>query len=164
MNSYNQQVLLFTAFFLLFLWILFYQPYKTSGSWDALFTDSSGTLSNVTYTGNYNRTGKMVFFCVNVKFNQITALGTGQYQITLPFQARQTFTSRGGTLHNPTTDARYHIAGILDTTVDNKILKFYYTGSTTDLAWKFSTPVSWASPVGNTGIHFDVSGFYEILT
>jgi hypothetical protein len=164
MNTTYTNVLLFSSFFILFAWILYYPPYKTSGTFDPLFTDASGTLSNVTYTGNYNRTGKMIFFCVNVKFDQITALGTGQYQITLPFQAKQTFTSRGGTLHNPSTDARYHIAGILDSSVDNKILKFYYTGSTTDLAWKFSTPVGWASPSGNTSIHFDISGFYEMLT
>ena len=127
-----------------------------------MFKDAGGLLRNVTYTGNYNQIGKMMFYCVNVQFNSLAALGTTQYQITLPKPARQTFTSRGGTLHNPTTDARYHIAGILDTMVDNVTLKFYYSGSTTDLAWKNTTPAGWASPSENTGIHFDLSGFYEI--
>jgi hypothetical protein len=134
------------------------QQVVINGSWDAQFTDSTGTLAGHTYTGDYNRVGNIIFYCINVNFNGYTNLGTGQYQFTLPFPARQTFTSRAGTLHNPSTDSRYHIASITDTAVSNTISKLYYTGSTTDLAWKYSTPVSWAH---NT-THFDISGFYEI--
>jgi hypothetical protein len=36
-------------------------------------------------------------------------------------------------------------------------MKLYYSGSTTDLAWKLSTPVNATS---NTA-HFDISGAYE---
>ena len=135
-------------------------PTIINGSWNPQFTDSTGTLAGVTTTGNYNRVGNIIFFCINVEFNGYTNLGTGQYQITLPFPARQTFTSRGGTLHNPNTDSRYHIAAITDTTDSRTISKLYYSGSTTDLAWKYNTPVSWAH---NT-THFDLSGFYEIQT
>jgi hypothetical protein len=78
----------------------------------------------------------------------------------LPFQPRQTFTSRGGTLHNPNTEAKYHIASIVDLADGaNAKAKLYYSGSTTDLAWKYNTPVSWA----HNSTHFDMSGFYEIL-
>jgi len=134
--------------------------FYTTASWNPQFTDSTGTLAGVTQTGNYNKIGKMVFFCVNVDFNGYTNLGTGQYNFTLPFPAKQTFTSRGGTLHNITADARYHIAAIIDIITDgaNAKAKLYYFASTTDLQWKYSTPVNWAS---NT-THFDISGFYEI--
>jgi hypothetical protein len=134
---------------------------ESNGSWNPNFTDASGTLAGITATGNYNRIGNMVFFCVSVIFNGYTNLGTGQYQFDLPFQPRQTFTSRGGTLHNPNTDSRYHIASIVDIVAEgpNAKAKLYYSGSTTDLAWKYNTPVSWAH---NTA-HFDMSGFYEIL-
>lgn len=122
------------------------------GSFDPQFK-SATSLANVTYTGNYNKVGKMVFFCVNVQFPINTVLGTSlePYQITLPFPARQTFTSRGGTLHN-SLDAKYHIAGIVDTLVDptNSIMKLYYSGSTTDLFWKYNTPVGWLPPGGNS--------------
>lgn len=129
-------------------------------SFDPRFQESSGTLSNVTYTGNFNRIAKMMFFCVNVQFSSLAALGTGQFQITLPAPARQTFTSRGGTLHT-SNDSRYHIAGIVDTVTDSaSVMKFYYSGSTTDLVWKFNTPANWT--VGNTSATFDVSGFYEV--
>jgi hypothetical protein len=128
-------------------------------SWNPAFRDSTGTLAGITQTGNYTQIGNMIFFCVNVDFAGYTNLGTGQYDFTLPFQPRQTFTARGGTLHNVTTDSRYHIAAIIDVITDGPTAKakLYYTGSTTDLAWKYSTPVSWAS---NT-THFDISGFYE---
>ena len=134
---------------------------NTDGSWTPNFTDSTGTLAGITATGNYNRIGNMVFFCVNVSFNGYSNLGTGQYQFDLPFAPRQTFTSRGGTLHNLNTDSKYHIAAITDIVTDgaNAKAKLYYSGSTTDLAWKYNTPVSWA----HNSTHFDMSGFYEIL-
>lgn len=133
---------------------------SNSGSWECNFTDATGTLAGHTYTGNYNIIGNMVFFCVNVSFAGYTNLGTGQYQFDLPFPPRQTFTSRGGTLHNPTTDSKYHIASITDILTDGPSAKakLYYTGSTTDLAWKYSTPVNWAAQ----NAHFDMSGFYEV--
>ena len=130
----------------------------TTGTFNPGFTDASGTVAGFTQTGNYTRIGNMVFYCVSVTWAGYTNLGTGQYQITLPFQARQTFRSAGGTLHNPTTDAKYHIAGITDIAESRTTTKLYYTGSTTDLGWKYSTPVSWASQTA----HFDISGFYEL--
>jgi hypothetical protein len=39
-------------------------------------------------------------------------------------------------------------------------MKLYYTGSTTDLAWKSSTPVS----ATDTSSHFDLSGAYQIAS
>jgi hypothetical protein len=128
-------------------------------SWNPAFRDSTGTLAGITQTGNYTQIGNIIFFCVNVSFTGYTNLGTGQYDFTLPFPPRQTFTARGGTLHNPTTAAQYHIAAIVDLIEDGPSAKakLYYTGSTTDLAWKYSTPVNWAAQTA----HFDISGFYE---
>ena len=133
-------------------------PTYINGTFNPQFTDASATVAGFTSTGNYTKIGNMVFYCVSVDFNGYTNLGTGQYQISLPFPAKQTFRSAGGTLHNVSGDARYHIAGITDTTDSRTVTKLFYTGSTTDLAWKYSTPVSWA----NNTSHFDISGFYEI--
>jgi hypothetical protein len=129
-----------------------------AGAFNPNFRDATGTFAGGTTTGNYTRIGNMLFYCVSVEFNGYTNLGTGQYQITLPFPARQTFRSAGGTLHNVSGDARYHIAGITDISESRTTTKLYYSGSTTDLAWKYNTPVSWA----NNTSHFDISGFYEI--
>jgi hypothetical protein len=99
---------------------------SVSGSFNPLFTDSTGTLAGVTTTGNYTLNGNMLFYCISVEFDGYTNLGTGQYQFTLPFAARQTFTSRAGTLHNPNADARYHIASITDIAVSRTVAKLYY--------------------------------------
>ena len=131
---------------------------SVSGSFDPIFRDATGTFAGGTTTGNYTLNGNMLFYCVAVEFNGYTNLGTGQYQITLPFPAKQTFRSAGGTLHNLSGDAKYHIAGITDIADSRTVTKLYYSGSTTDLAWKYNTPVSWA----NNTSHFDLSGFYEI--
>lgn len=128
-----------------------------SGTFNPGFTDASGAVSGFTQTGNYSQIGNMIFYCVSLTWAGYTNLGTGQYQFSLPVAAKQTFRSAGGTLHNPTTDSRYHIAGITDISESATTTKLYYTGSTTDLAWKYSTPVSWASQTA----HFDISGFYE---
>lgn len=165
----NQVISFFALLFLgIFSWLIYLSIRKStfrslSASWNPAFTDSTGTLGRVTFTGNYNLVGKMVFFCVSVQFLDFSALGTGQYQITLPYAARQTFTSRGGALHNPTIDAKYHIAGIVDTLVDpgKTTMKFYYSGSTTDLLWKYNTPAGWTGGASTT-THFDISGFYEL--
>jgi hypothetical protein len=134
-------------------------PGATPTSFNPQFTDASGTVAGFTATGKYTRVGKLCFFRVYVDFNGYTNLGTGQYQITLPFASTSTMTSRDGTLHNTSTASIYHIAGIVDATDSTTVMKFYYSGSTTDLAWKYNTPVSWA----NNQTHFDISGFYEIV-
>jgi hypothetical protein len=136
---------------------------SVSSSYDPQFKTVSGnTLNGTVTTGSFVKQGLIVHFRVNVKFANTTDFGANsQYQITLPFPVSSTTTIRGGTLHNEATDARYHIAGITDiqdaSPDANTTMKLYYSGSTTDLAWKSSTPVS---ATANTS-HFDLSGAYE---
>jgi hypothetical protein len=128
-------------------------------SFDPLFTDASGTLAGVTVIGSYTMIAPNIcFFRVYVDFAGCTNFGTGQYQITLPFPSAQTMRQAGGTLHQTTGNSLYHIAGITDNATSNTIHKLYYSGSTTDLNWKFNTPV------GATTItsHFDICGTYQI--
>jgi hypothetical protein len=128
-------------------------------SFNPLFTDGSGTLAGVTATGSYTMiTPKICYFRVYVDFAGCTNFGTLQYQITLPFPSVETMRQASGTLHQSTGNSLYHIAGITDVVVSPTIHKLYYSGSTTDLNWKFNTPV------GGTTVtsHFDISGTYEI--
>ena len=126
-------------------------------------SNTGNTLSGTVTTGSYVKQGPIVHLRINVDFANTTHFDTAnnQYQFTLPFPAAHTVTIRGGTLHNEGGDARYHIAGITD--IDdaspdaNTTMRLYYSGSTTDLAWKYSTPVAATS---NTS-HFDLSGSYE---
>lgn len=133
----------------------------SSGNFNPLFTDASGTLAGVTAIGSYTMlTPKICFFRVRVDFANCTNFGTLGYQITLPFPSVETMRQANATLHQLTGASLYHIAGIVDAdTAPSSILKLYYSGSTTDLVWKFNTPV------GGTTVtsHFDISGTYEIV-
>lgn len=124
-------------------------------------TVSGNTLAGTVTSGSYVLQGLICHFRINVNFAATTDFGSAsQYQFTLPFPTASTFTIRGGTLHAPTpNDAIYHIAGITDIADSTPtIMKLYYSGAATDLAWKSSTPVS----ATNTASHFDLSGAYQI--
>ena len=130
-----------------------------TASFDPLFTDGSGTLAGTTATGSYTLLqGNLCYFRIYVDFAGCTNFGTLQYQITLPFASVETMRQAGGTLHQTTGSSLYHIAGVTDIVVSPTIHKLYYSGCTTDLNWKFNTPV------GGTTVtsHFDLSGIYQI--
>jgi hypothetical protein len=126
-------------------------------------SNTGNTLAGTVSTGSYVKQGVIVHLRINVDFANTTHFDTAnnQYMFTLPFPTAHTVTIRGGTLHNEGTDSRYHIAGITDiedaSPDANTTMRLYYSGSTTDLAWKYSTPVGATS---NTS-HFDLSGSYE---
>jgi hypothetical protein len=137
---------------------------STRVSYDPQFTTANGeTLNGLVTTGSYVKQGHICHFRMFVDFANCTNFGnTSQYQINLPFPAISTITIRGGTLHQkgllPSNAAIYHIAGITDIDLSNTVMKLYYSGSTTDLAWKNSTPVGSTT---NTST-FDISGAYEV--
>ena len=126
------------------------------------FTDGSSTFAGGTATASYIRMGALMFIHVYFDFAGVTNFGTLGYQITLPVPAVNTFRLAGGSLHQTAgagSPALYHIAGICDTAVSTTVLNFYYSGSTTDLVWKFNTPGAGA---WTAGAHFDISGTYQI--
>ena len=122
-------------------------------------SNTGNTLTGTVSTGSYVKQGPIVHLRINVDFANTTHFDTAnnQYQFTLPFPSAHTVTLRGGTLHQTNGASIYHIAGITDTDYSNTTMNLYYSGSTTDLAWKYSTPVGATS---NTS-HFDLSGSYE---
>ena len=134
---------------------------STPTAFNPQFTDASGTTAGTTVTGSYTLIGPLCYFRVYADFSTTTNFGTLGYQITLPFASVQTMRIAGGTLHQVSgagSPALFHIAGITDTAVSTTVHKLYYSGSTTDLPWKYNTPVSWAQPDS----HFDISGIYQI--
>ena len=130
--------------------IAFGSGVSTPTAFNPQFTDASGTTAGSTATGSYTLIGPLCYFRVYVDFSTTTNFGTLGYQITLPFPSVETMRIAGGTLHQVSgsgAPALFHIAGITDVAV-----------STTDLPWKYNTPVSWAQPDS----HFDISGIYQI--
>jgi len=135
---------------------------SVSTSFTPQFRSNTGnTLAGTVSTGSYVKQGVIVHLRINVDFANTTHFDTAnnQYQFTLPFPSAHTVTIRGGTLHQTAGASAgiYHIAGITDIDYSNTTMNLYYSGSTTDLAWKYSTPVGATS---NTS-HFDLSGSYE---
>lgn len=130
-------------------------------AFDPQFTDASSTTAGATATGSYVLIGPLCYFQVYVDFATCTNFGTLGYQITLPFPTAQTIRMANGTLHQTSgtgSPANFHIAGITDDDTSTTVHKLYYSGSTTDLVWKYNTPVN----ATNTGSHFDLSGIYQI--
>jgi hypothetical protein len=135
---------------------------SVSSSFNPQFRSNTGnTLAGTVSSGTYVKQGPIVHVRINVDFANTTHFDTAnnQYQFTLPFPVSSTVTLRGGSLHQTAGASAgiFHIAGITDTVYSNTTMNLYYSGSTTDLAWKWSTPVGATS---NTS-HFDLSGSYE---
>jgi hypothetical protein len=131
-------------------------------SFNSQFTDGSGTFAGGTATASFVRMGPLMFVHMNVDFTGVTNFGSTGYQITLPVPALNTFRLAGGSLHQTAgagSPALYHIAGIVDIVDSATVMKLYYSGSTTDLVWKFNTP---ATGAWQSGAHFDLSGTYQI--
>jgi hypothetical protein len=131
-----------------------------SNSFNPLFTDVSGTTSGITFEGSYTMIApKICYLRVDVNFSGCTNFGNSQYKITLPFPSKSTMRQAGGTLHQTSGASLYHIAGITDIMENDSTLKLYYFATTSDLAWKYNTPVA----ATTTTSHFDISLIYEIV-
>jgi hypothetical protein len=131
-------------------------------TFNSQFTDGSGTFAGGTTTASFVRMGPLMFIHVYVDFTGVTNFGSTGYQITLPTPALNTFRLAGGSLHQTAgsgAPALYHIAGIVDVVDSTTVMKLYYSGSTTDLVWKFNTPGAGA---WQSGAHFDLSGTYQV--
>lgn len=132
----------------------------TSNTFNPFFDSITPAVQGITIqTGNYTMvTPKLCYYRVFVDFAGCTNFGTTQYKITLPFRSKSNFRNANGLLHQFTGDIYYHIAGHIELAQSATVVKLYYSGSTSELAWKNTTPV------GATTItsHFDISGIYEI--
>jgi hypothetical protein len=141
-------------------------PFSVAGgrqTWNPQFTANGNSVPGIVATGSYVKQGYITHLRTFVDFSGCNAASFtdgGQYQIVLPFPTVSTITLRGGSLHNVSSNSIYHIAGITDIANSNTVMKLYYTGSTTDLAWKNTTPVAATSNAS----HFDISGAYETNT
>lgn len=63
------------------------------------------------FTGGYIKDGGLVHFRIDVDFDNITSFGTGQYYLTLPFQAKHNYQLSDGCLHDISADRTYPISG-----------------------------------------------------
>lgn len=76
---------------------------------------TSGTQPTFTgspmFYGSYMLVGDLVNWRINVEFDNITSFGTGQYYVSLPFDAKYGTMFRGGCLHRASNGDQYSIGG-----------------------------------------------------
>jgi hypothetical protein len=73
------------------------------------------------FTAQYIRIGDLVHFDIQVDMDNITSFGTGQYYVTLPFNADSPYMFREGCLHDDNGN-QYHVSGHVDANEKNLYL------------------------------------------
>ena len=131
---------------------------------DTAYVVGGGTLngtqptfsSDPLFTASYVRAGGLVHFRATVGMSNITNFGTGQYYMTLPFNAKYEEYIRGGHLHDASTNKFYTISA--QTTPGSNVIKLWTTASNGDeVPFTSSVPVNLA-----TADDFHVSGNYIV--
>lgn len=149
---------------------------NTASTFNPQFKDANNTFAGASLiTGDYVLQGLICHFHIDVIFSGTTEYGDSQYQITLPFPSHTTWSTTNGILHQVGSgggsgaNTRYHIAGHIDTGESTTIMKLWYSGGTSDLAWKFNTPGGTPNPPNGDAYwavagdaHFNISGAYQI--
>jgi hypothetical protein len=79
------------------------------------------------FDGSYVKTGPLVYFRVNVDMSNITNFGSGQYYLTLPFNAKYDVSLNGGHLHDNSTNNNFVIHG--EAEAGTNVLALSYIGS-----------------------------------
>jgi hypothetical protein len=117
------------------------------------------TFSGEVFTATYTRFGDMIHFAYSVDFTNITSFGTGQYFMTLPYNARRDYAFRDGRLMDDDTGRRYHITGTVSQ--GSNVMELWTTDISGqrlyDFAFTNSEPVTLT-----TSDSFSIAGTYEL--
>lgn len=106
------------------------------------------------FFGSYIKNGSLVFFRINVDFDNITGFGTGQYFVTLPFTPKYDFTFRNGHITRSSNQRNYAITGYVQ--AGNTTLTLWYTAGTSQ-----DEPFDYRNPFTlTTSDSFHISGSY----
>jgi hypothetical protein len=131
---------------------------------EAAFVVNGGTLgTQPTFTGSplfygeYVKVGNIVNFDIQVDFDNITSFGTGQYYVTLPFNAKKPTTFRGGCLHDDSNGRQYAISGHVNAG-SNELMLFSTDragNSVIDITFEHNNPITLT-----TAENFHIAGTY----
>jgi hypothetical protein len=106
------------------------------------------------FDGSYVKTGPLVYFRVNVDMSNITDFGSGQYYMTLPFNAKYHASLNGGHLHDNSNNNNYVIHG--EVSEGSNIIELSYIGTNGQ-----NQPFDHNSPIALQSVDFfHVSGTY----
>ena len=110
------------------------------------------------FTASYVRmSSNLVHFQIQVDMDNITSFGTGQYQMTLPFNAKYGYKFREGCLHDISTSRVYHISGHVY--AGSNVLTLYTSDTQGNTLYDF--PFTSNEPIAlSTADNFHISGTY----
>jgi hypothetical protein len=113
---------------------------------------------NPLFAGSYIKTaGNLVNFRITVDFDNITSFGSGQYYVTLPFNAKYDYMFRDGNLYDYSESKSYTISGHV--LAGSAILEL--NSMDTQSGTVFDIPFSSAAPITLTvADDFHISGTY----
>ena len=107
-------------------------------------------------TGNFNRFGNMVHFTIQVDFTNITDFGSGQYYLTLPYNARTDYAFSDGRLHDASGGDFDSITAEVDQG-SNQLWLFSQASNARGVPFEDGTPINLT-----TADSFHIAGTYEI--
>ena len=106
------------------------------------------------FYGNYIQSGDLIYFDIQIDFDNILTFGTGQYYVELPFESRYATQMRDGCVHDVSTGRQYSIGGHID--ANSKVLLLNYIGTNgRDESFEHDKPF-----VLDTIDNFHISGMY----
>lgn len=116
------------------------------------------TFSGEVFTATYTRFGDMVHFAYTVDFDNILTFGTGQYFMTLPYNARRPHTFGGGALTDDSGGTVYSIIGNVAAGSNVMTLSYIKSNGETE-PFEYNKPITLT-----TADSFDINGIYEMET
>lgn len=114
------------------------------------------TFSGPVFTATYTRFGDMIHFAYSVDFDNITSFGTGQYFMTLPYNARRPYTFNGGALYDDSGGTIYSIIGTV-AAGSNQMNLWYLKSNGETEPFEYNKPITLT-----TADNFDITGTYEL--
>ena len=110
------------------------------------------------FTANYIRmSSNLVHFEIQVDMDNITSFGTGQYYMTLPFNAKYGYKFRDGCLHDISIGRTYHISGHVY--AGSNVLTLYTSDTQGNTLYDFA--FTSAEPITlETADNFHIAGTY----
>jgi len=106
------------------------------------------------FSGTYTKVGSLVYFQIQVDFENITSFGTGQYYVELPFVSKYGTMMRDGCLHRASNQNQYAINGHVAAGVKTLMLS-YTSGTGQDEVFDHNSPYTL-----QVEDNFHVSGTY----
>lgn len=114
------------------------------------------TFSGPVFTATYTRFGDMIHFAYSVDFANISSFGTGQYFMTLPYDARRPYAFGGGALTDDSSGTIYSIIGRVGE--GSNVMTLWYIKSNGETeAFEHNKPITLT-----TADSFDITGTYEL--